>query len=460
MKVTSTRNSCVTQNCPNSPDERRRTPRRSGVAPLGSLSYSYDALGRRTSVSGSLAQYYSIPDVSVSAATYDPANELTTWAGIAISTDANGNITSNPGYGNNGQYSWDARNHLVSIGTNVAIFTYDAFGRRVSKSVAGVPTNFLYDGITPIQEQSGTSPSANLLAGGNDEYFARTDSTGTHSYVRDALGSTLWLADGNGVPQTWYGYLPFGGTLSQGNTSANSFQYTGRENDGIGLYYNRARYYDPQLQRFVSEDPIGLNGGPNFYAYAGNGPTNFSDISGLCPLCFVMEGAEIGSIGGPVGTAVGAAIGLGLGFAGAYYYDQAFPDAGGEQTAASAQAEPTSTPMDPGRAPSGYSNPCAPQGLDPNDTWGNPNTLAKHFADHGADFGAASPNEYAQMASDFLSYSQSAGLPTKIGVDGAIRTYDPATNTFGAYNADGSTKTFFKPTPKDYFDRQPGTPCQ
>jgi RHS repeat-associated protein len=63
--------------------------------------------------------------------------------------------------------------------------------------------------------------------------------------------------------------------------SSNHFQFAGRENDGTGLYYYRARYYSPELQRFISEDPIGLAGGLNFYAYVGNSPLNFVDELGL-----------------------------------------------------------------------------------------------------------------------------------------------------------------------------------
>ena len=67
-----------------------------------------------------------------------------------------------------------------------------------------------------------------------------------------------------------------------GEISDNPFQYTGRENDGTGLYYYRARYYSPELQRFISEDPIGLAGGDvNFFAYVGNDPVNWVDQLGL-----------------------------------------------------------------------------------------------------------------------------------------------------------------------------------
>jgi len=88
------------------------------------------------------------------------------------------------------------------------------------------------------------------------------------------------------------------------------------------------------------------------------------------------------------------------------------------------------------------------------DSWGNPNTLDDHFARHGADFGATSVDDYARQASEFL---QQPGTLTKIDADGVIRVYDPAANAFGAYNANGTTRTFF--TPKrgmDYWIDQPG----
>jgi len=113
----------------------------------------------------------------------------------------------------------------------------------------------------------------------------RTTSTGQEFYHTDALGSVLVLTDSSGVVQTTYRYDPFGNTTVTG-TSTNVFQYTGRENDGTGLYYYRERYYSPKLQRFIGEDPIGFAGGDvNFYAYVGNNPVRYFDPFGLCPVC-------------------------------------------------------------------------------------------------------------------------------------------------------------------------------
>jgi len=158
---------------------------------------------------------------------------------------------------------------------------YDPFGRRVSKTVFGNPTGFLYDWLNPVQELSGTTPTANMLTGGIDEYFMRTDASGTVNYLTDALGSTLALTDTTGTIRTQYAYEPFGATSVSGILSTNSYQYTGRENDGTGLYYYRARYYNAIYGRFSSEDPIGFHGGSNFYAYVGDDPVDFFDPLGL-----------------------------------------------------------------------------------------------------------------------------------------------------------------------------------
>ncbi|HMF89775.1 MAG TPA: RHS repeat-associated core domain-containing protein [Candidatus Angelobacter sp.] len=112
----------------------------------------------------------------------------------------------------------------------------------------------------------------------------RTDASGSFTPLQDALGSTLGLVDSSGIVQTTYSYDPFGNTTVSGTANANPSQYTGRENEGNGLYFYRARYYSPLLGRFVNEDPLGfLGSGPNIHAYVGDDPIDFSDPSGLAP---------------------------------------------------------------------------------------------------------------------------------------------------------------------------------
>jgi RHS repeat-associated protein len=110
-------------------------------------------------------------------------------------------------------------------------------------------------------------------------YFQRTDSAGPAGLLSDALGSTIALTRATGNTLAPYTYEPFGNTTITGS-SANPYQYTARENDGTGVYFYRGRYYNPTFQRFISEDPIGIAGGVNLYAYTGNNPISFRDPFG------------------------------------------------------------------------------------------------------------------------------------------------------------------------------------
>jgi RHS repeat-associated protein len=249
-----------------------------GSNTLGSLSYANDLAGRRTNVGGSFART-GVPQ-AVSSAGYNVNNQLTSWKGSTLTYDANGNLTND---GTN-TYTWNARNQLVSISGGVsASFQYDAFGRRVSKTIGGT-TQYLYDGVNPVQEISGTSASANLLTGGEDEYFQRTDSAGARNFLTDALGGTLALADSTGTLQTQYTFEPFGNTSVTGAATTNSFAFTSRELDLTGLYFYRARYYNVSFGRFISEDPMSFEAGDaNLYSYGFDDPENLVDPSGEWP---------------------------------------------------------------------------------------------------------------------------------------------------------------------------------
>src|SRR3972149_6100643 len=147
---------------------------RTAAGQLGDLTYQYDPAGNRTRVGGAFSR--TLVPTAVPAASYDGANRQLGFGSQLLTYDPNGNLTSD---GVN-LYTWNARNQLLAItGPGMtATFSYDALGRRQGRSVNGASTQFLYDGLTPIQE-AGPTGLATLLTGvGIDEYPTRTDSTG------------------------------------------------------------------------------------------------------------------------------------------------------------------------------------------------------------------------------------------------------------------------------------------
>lgn len=286
-----------------------------GTGTLGTLTYSYDFAGRRTQVGGSFART-GLPNV-LGSATYDSANELTNWGGASISYDSNGNMVSD---GSNG-YVWDARNQLASInGIVSASFQYDAEGRRIARNGVG----YLYDGPNSVQELVGGNPTANILTGGVDESFLRSDIDGTWGFLSDALRSTAALTDAAGGLQTQYTYEPFGNTTQTGAYDSNGSQYTGRENEGSSLYYYRARYYSPNLSRFISEDPLGFRGGQaSAYVYVWDSPANYLDPSGMSGIGIGVIASASAAAGYNVGAASTAAVGHGV-----FWTDSAVPSTG------------------------------------------------------------------------------------------------------------------------------------
>jgi YD repeat-containing protein len=191
---------------------------------LGALTYAYDPASQRTQVGGSWART-NLP-AALASATYNAANHQTAFGGQTLTYDLNGNLTTD---GTN-TYTWNARNQLASISGPIGgSFVYDAFGRRQRKTVDGVITDVVYDGLNPVREAVGAT-TVDLLTGlGIDEYLTRTDSSSTRDLLSDALGSTVSLADTSGTVQTEYSYEPFGAVTASGSSSTNELLYTGRE---------------------------------------------------------------------------------------------------------------------------------------------------------------------------------------------------------------------------------------
>jgi RHS repeat-associated protein len=266
----------------------------SGV--IEDLVYTYDPAGNRTSLTRANGTASLLP-AAVASASYDAANQQIQFGGATLTYDANGNLTND---GTN-TYTWDVRNRLISISGGVtASLVYDPLGRRVSKTVNGVTTQYLYDRIDIVQEIQSGIPLATYLRSLNvDELFGILRQDGVYFSIYDGLGSTLALTNESSIPAVQYTYDPFGTTQATVPAFANPFQFTGRENDSMGLYYYRARYYNPLRERFISPDPLiceqqvaiplrSIKRNPqtlNAFIYVNNAPVGLRDPFGLSPEC-------------------------------------------------------------------------------------------------------------------------------------------------------------------------------
>jgi RHS repeat-associated protein len=140
--------------------------------------------------------------------------------------------------------------------------------------------------------------------------ISMTDGAGVTSYyLSDGLGSTAQLTDSAGAVTDTYAYDVFGAPRAVTGTTSNDFRYTGQQDDrnaNRGLYYLRARAYDPALGRFLQQDPLPLI---NRYAYVGDNPVNFADPSGLfpCPGCGKLKRA-LNVVGSGAGVASSTAV--------------------------------------------------------------------------------------------------------------------------------------------------------
>ncbi len=217
---------------------------------------------------------------------------------MVYSYDNNGNLLSKSNTGGTTSYAWDHENRLTSVtlpgSEGIVNFQYDPFGRRIYKSSSSGTTTFVYDGPNVIEEidATGSLMARYTHALGIDEPLAMLRGNTTSYYHTDGLGSVTSLSDSKGNLVSTYEYDSFGNLTSSTGSISNPFLYTGREFDAeTGLYFYRARYYNPSIGRFISEDPIGFAGGINMYAYVGNNPGNYTDPEGLfwpidCIKCF------------------------------------------------------------------------------------------------------------------------------------------------------------------------------
>ncbi len=222
------------------------------------------------------------------------ARETTSWGALSrvadpafVPIDSNGNLATKADGTDTWVYSWNARNELTRVlknGVEQARFAYDPVGRRVEKVAGGLTTGYTYDDEDILREVGGTTARKYVHGQGVDEPLAVDDGTSLSYFHIDGLGSVVKTTNAAGEVAVTRQYDAWGNP--QMGVGQPGYAFTGREWDPeTGLYYYRARYYDPKVGRFIGEDPIGLRGGIDFYAYVDNDPVNSIDPYGLMKVC-------------------------------------------------------------------------------------------------------------------------------------------------------------------------------
>ena len=258
---------------------------------LGTASYAYDAADRLTSVTS-------------------PGS-----AAVPYTYDANGNQRS----AGSSTYAYNLANELASasVGSTTQTYAYSGDGirlRAATGSQASNTTQFVVDRVfalpTVVAERDGNGKLIRRYVYGLDLLNQTTANKGPYWYHQDGLGSVSDITSASGTPLWWAEYQPYGLLRESGSTSqapVNPFGFTGQYQDGpTGLYYLRARQYDPTTGRFLTVDPAApATTSPygSSYAYVGDDPTNAVDPSGKDnPLCLALIAALVE--GGPVDVAV------------------------------------------------------------------------------------------------------------------------------------------------------------
>jgi RHS repeat-associated protein len=250
------------------------------------LAFGYDANGNITSITNPDppgGQVLEPPGVY----TYQTGtNKLTHIEGtppIDFGYDANANITSETGW----TYIYDLSNQLIRVlqdSNQVAEYTYNGAGQRIKKVTQTETRIFHYDlrgHLIAETNQSGQMLAEYVYLGdqllsiikpGETVYYFHNDHIGTPQVLTDDAQAVAWKA----------AYTPFGAAVPSIQTVENPFRFPGQYYDAeTGLHYNYFRYYNPQTGRYITPDPIGLEGGVNLFSYVENNPMRLVDPWGL-----------------------------------------------------------------------------------------------------------------------------------------------------------------------------------
>jgi RHS repeat-associated protein len=241
------------------------------------IEYAYDADGNRTAANDNGAASYTV---------VNEANQVLTSGPASYRYDADGNLVWRQEAGRTSTFEYDSESRLVRALTPEGEWTYeyDAFNQLTAATLNGQRTEYLND---PMGDGSmiGEYAQGVLAASythGLGLICVSGSGVGLRYYAFDGAGHTSELFDSAGAVANRYRYLPFGEALSTQESVVNPYKFGGEygvRDAGAGLLSVRARYYNPKLGRFISRDP-GYEDPINPYAFAGNDPVNYCDVTG------------------------------------------------------------------------------------------------------------------------------------------------------------------------------------
>ena len=264
--------------------------------------FTYDITGNRLRKAGQAID-----------SVYNDNNQLTDDQTYTYTYDDEGNLIQKTHKTTKAttKYAWDIENRLIQVTkhesedalpSETITYAYDALGRRIEKNINGNIKRYVYDNKDILMEFNGENFFQKFYLHGlgiDDPLAMIEDNTDTredtedlkvHYYHKDGLGSVTSLTDESGNEKEKYVYSAFGKATifdeddkkREVSALGNPYFFTGRESDvETGLQYHRARYYDLDLGRWISEDPIEFDSGDeNLYRYTYNNPLFWIDPDG------------------------------------------------------------------------------------------------------------------------------------------------------------------------------------
>ncbi|MEW6741715.1 MAG: LamG-like jellyroll fold domain-containing protein [Planctomycetota bacterium] len=281
------------------------------------VEYAYDALGNRITVTD---------DGTPTSYTTNEMNQYTQVGTTTYVFDPDGNLVQKIEPAGTTTYTYDNENRLVAVTSPDGNwgYTYDAFGERVRVDENGAAKYFVYDPVGYGDLVGAYDGASGTLSGSFDHgigLLSLQNATGRGFFTYDATGNTTEVTDAAAASLNIYEYEPFGLCLPGLKTVENPFEFVGEYGvmaERLGIGFMRARFYDPVLGRFQTEDPIGLRAGDvSLYRYCANAPTDHIDPGGLkrwswwkrltTPLWWIRHGKWLGKYnsGGNIDTDVG-----------------------------------------------------------------------------------------------------------------------------------------------------------